>query len=86
MRIEYEGHAINIGTTQEDNNGLWTAEIWIWPLGGSPCELLDIGHVGGSVSQEEAEEAGRRWGESRIDKRLVGDGAPKEVGQGKRQL
>ena len=74
MRIEYDGHAINIGTMQADNNGLWTAEIWIWPLAGSPCQLLDIGYVESSVRKEEAEEAGRRWAESRIDKRLVGGG------------
>ena len=67
MRIEYSGHAIDISTTQSQENGHWAAEIWVWPVEGSPSQLLDIGYVGGNLSQGEAEEAGRRWGETRID-------------------
>jgi len=65
MKKEYKGYTISITTKQR--NGLWTAEIWIWPVIGSRGTLLDDWQTEGWASQGEAEEAGRGFGETRID-------------------
>lgn len=60
MQTEFRGYIIAVAT--KENNGHWAAEVWI-----CPGALTDRGAIEGCASQVEAQEAGRRWGEIRID-------------------
>jgi hypothetical protein len=62
---EYMGYTIDITAKQKD--GLWAADVCIGPKFGVPGTLHDKGEVEECGSEGEAEEAGQRWGEIRID-------------------
>ena len=66
MTTQHQGYTIEAVANQSE--GMWAADVWIWPTLISFAHMLvDKGAVQGCDSQQEAEEAGRIWGELRID-------------------
>ena len=63
--VEYREYWVAVSA--KEKTGLWSANIWIWPVLGKLGHLVDEGQVNSFASQGEAEAAGRRWGETRID-------------------
>lgn len=66
MTTQHRGNIIEAAANHSE--GMWAADVWIWPtLIGFADMLVDKGVVQGCDSQREAEDAGRIWGELRID-------------------
>jgi hypothetical protein len=66
MKTEYRSYRIDV-TTAKQEDGRWTATVYIGPVIENPKAFREMGEVDGADSQDDAEAAGREWGKYRVD-------------------
>jgi hypothetical protein len=66
LKIAYRGYFIDVTVTKQ-MDALWTAKVWIGPVGEPAKALRDMGELEGYANLVEAEHAGLQWGRKRLN-------------------